>query len=132
MTLDTVLRAAADSLISEYGKTVTLRRTIKSIYDPTAGTGGGSLAPTDYTNIKVTPPKDFMFKNLDGTLIEVGDQVVSMAALNAPVEPDSDTDTIIMDGGVWNKFVLCHNFSQCVVRICALVSLLSAACCMHQ
>lgn len=100
MTLDTTARKLADNLTNRFGKTVTLRRVTQTTYDPLAGTGGADNPASDNT-VKVTPPTDFMFKKIDGTLIKEGDQVVSLPALNTPFEPDQSTDTIVMDGSEW-------------------------------
>jgi hypothetical protein len=100
MTLDITARNLADRLVDKFGKTVTLRRTPQDSYSPVDGGGGDDQTPTDYT-VKVTPPTDFMFKKIDGTLIEEGDEVVSLPALNSPITPVLDTDTVIMDGNRW-------------------------------
>ena len=101
MTLDTTARATAYRLTQSFGKDVTLRRIAKTTYDPSTGAGGEDATPVDYI-VKVTPPSDYMLTDVGGTLIESGDMVVSMPALNAPVEPDEDTDKVIVDKEVWN------------------------------
>lgn len=100
MTLDVTARALADNLVNQFGKTVTLRRTPKSVYDPETGTGGDDQILTDYS-VKVTPPTDFMLKRVEGTLIGEGDQVISLPALNAPIVPNKDTDIVIIEDEEW-------------------------------
>jgi len=96
MTLDNTARKLADNLINRFGKTVTLRRVTRTAYNGATGVGGDNNLPVDYT-VKVSPPTDFMFKKIDGTLIKEGDQVVSIAALNAPIVPYQETDSVFMD-----------------------------------
>lgn len=100
MTLDTTARNLADRLIDKFGKTVVIRRTTRTAYDGAAGTGGDENAPVNYT-VKVTPPTDFMFKRIDGTLVEEGDEVVSVAALNLAITPDATIDVVIQDTVLW-------------------------------
>lgn len=100
MTLDATARNLADNLTNRFGKTIQLKRTLQNVYDPSAGVGGDDQIPNTYT-VKVTPPKNFMLKRIDGTLIEEGDEIVSLPALNSPVVPDQETDVIIYGGEVW-------------------------------
>lgn len=101
MSLDSAARKVAKDLTDKFGKSVTLRRVTQDAYDPTAGTGGDSQAPTDYA-VKVTPPQNFMFTKIDGTLIKEGDHVVRLPALDSPIVPDQFTDTVIIDSKEWS------------------------------
>ena len=97
MTLDVKMRAKAKELIERFGKLVTIRRTTKSAYDPGTGTGGDDNTPVDYP-VYITPPFPYKEKNADGTVITTDELEVSIADLDAPITPDKETDTIIIDG----------------------------------
>jgi len=100
VTLDATARSLADRLIDKFGKTVVIRRTTRTAYDGATGTGGDENAPVDYT-VKVTPPTEFTLKRIDGTLIEEGDEVVSVAALNLAIVPDKAIDVVVQDSEIW-------------------------------
>jgi len=97
MTLDTKMRAKTKELIEKFGKVVDIRRTTRTPYDGSTGTGGGENTPVDHS-VYITPPTRFKTKNMDGTVITTEELVVSIAALDAPVIPDKDTDTFLIDG----------------------------------
>lgn len=100
MAINMTAPKLAQRMIEKFGKAVTLRRTTRTTYDPLAGTGGADNVPVDYA-VKVTPPEGFMFSVINGTLIESGDQVAMLAALNAPIVPEMETDTVIMNSVEW-------------------------------
>ncbi len=97
MTLDKTARATAFKLIKKFGKNAILRRRTSTY---SAATRKTTEATTDL-KVKVSPPEDFKFNQIDGTLVQAGDAKVSIAALGLKFEPDAETDSIVMDSVEW-------------------------------
>ena len=97
MTLDVKMRATSKKLIEKFGKLVDIRRVTSISYDGSTGVGGEENAPVDHP-VYITPPVQYKVKNNDGTVITTNELVVSIAALDAPIIPNKDTDSFVIDG----------------------------------
>ena len=99
MNLD-FLKGKANDLFGQFGDTVTYRVTpIEGpSFDPQPGT------PVDYV-VNAAPPMEFSQDRVDGTLIQLRDLRVSIAAEDLPVVPstgsDDATTALIIDGEVF-------------------------------
>lgn len=94
-SLDGILRPLAKSLFADIGMEATLRRDNGSVFDPETGTSEPDIE--DFT-IVVTPPSTYRRDLVDGTLTQVDDLEVSMAAQDAPAVPRVGDDKLIFDG----------------------------------
>ncbi|WP_376695361.1 hypothetical protein [Wenzhouxiangella sp. EGI_FJ10305] len=96
MSLDD-LAEKADALFEVWGQQMTYRVTplTGDEWNPTPG------PPVDYT-VNGAPPMEYAQEYVDGTLVQVHDLRVSIAAHDLPVEPHTGTDdegtTLIVDG----------------------------------
>lgn len=90
------LAADADSLISEFGASVTLTRVTPAAYDPTTGnTTGETTATWTGKGVKF----DYAQRDQDGTRIRFGDQRVYLSVVGI-VNPQSG-DTLTIGGKVF-------------------------------
>ena len=99
--LDSLARGLASSLLGQYGKAMTLTRTVAGAYDPATGTTG---APT-VTAVAVNGYLDGFSLQGYGTafkegLIQDGDQKASIPALGLSFDP-APGDTLTIDGWPW-------------------------------
>lgn len=94
--LDAEMRALADDLTSEFGKTVTFVEVSKT-FDPSTGS---TTETTTETTLASVPPQDFAFSEMDGSLIQQGDLVIGLPAKTVPVEPTTQ-DRLKIDGDTW-------------------------------
>lgn len=84
MALDTVFRSVAKTLTGVLGQTATLTRSNAS-YNPVTG----ATTPNSDTTatIKVSPPKPYSLRQINGTTILQGDLWVVMAAASTTITP---------------------------------------------
>lgn len=93
---DDIFVPLAEQLIdATFGFDVTHRRVART-YD--AATGKNVERNTD-TTVKVTPPSPYSNHQIDGTIIQIGDQWIMMSSAAAIVP--TLTDFFIISGGTW-------------------------------
>jgi hypothetical protein len=88
MTFDySKLAQIALAQIANFGRDVVLKRVMESTYNYTTGTNTGGSTTTETIKAVVT---DYELKQIDGTIIQRGDKLYTMAAqgLNAPKTND--------------------------------------------
>lgn len=83
--------------VDRVGKAVTFVQ-VSETFDP--ATGSTTETTTD-TAITAIPPQDFRFEQMDGSLIQSGDLVLGLPAVDMPVEPTTE-DRVKMDGDIWS------------------------------
>lgn len=89
------LASTAARLISEFGRSVTLRQTART---PGATPWNPSETATDYSITAVG--EDVRTDQLDGTTVQAGDRRYTFAASGLAVTPEPD-DEIVDDSIVW-------------------------------
>lgn len=93
---DDIFVPLAEKLVDgTFGFDVTHRRVAKT-YDPTTGKNTESVSNTA---VKVTPPAPYNNRQIDGTLIQIGDQWVIMSGASGIVPRLGDL--FIISGGTW-------------------------------
>ena len=97
MTLDAEMRDLAVDLAEELGKSVTVEEVTGSEYDPSAGT---TVETTEAHDVHAAPPVAFSVQQLDSSVVQVGDQQLSIPAASLAFEPTTD-DRVLMDGETW-------------------------------
>lgn len=96
MTLDATARPLADQLINQLGKAAIIRRIDPGTVDPVTGVPSGG-STTDH-NVKVTPPSRYRMELVAEALVQADDFECSVAALDLTIEPDVETDKLVLDG----------------------------------
>lgn len=92
---DIFVPLAAQLIDGTFGFDVTHRR-VKRVYN--AATGKNVETNTD-TTISVTPPSPYENRQIDGTLIQIGDQWIMMSSASGIVP--TLTDFFLISGGTW-------------------------------
>lgn len=95
------MAAVAKKLLSQYGRDVTLVRTVPGAYNPSTGVAGAPDVQTyttsglivDYTNYNLA---------MAGGLIKAGDRRLYLSATGLPGLPDPLTDAVTIDGTTWS------------------------------
>jgi len=95
--LDAEMRQVASDLAGELGKTVTFLQ-VEEVFDPSTGT---TTTNTTETELTAVPPQDFRFEQMDGTLIQSGDMMLGLPAVDVPVRPTTE-HKVKMDGSTWS------------------------------
>lgn len=72
--------------IANYGRDVTLRRVVEPVYDYDTGTNTGGSDTAETIKAVVT---DFELKQVDGSIVEVGDKMFTIAAKDL-VKPETN------------------------------------------
>lgn len=117
MSLD-FLRETARTLLLRFGTTVTLQRTLKGAYTPTTGVSASDTVTT--YDVPATPLQGVRFTQVTGTLIQQGDMTVSLAAAalaEAAIEPNPDTDTLLVNGKTWKIIAVQPTYAQSQVAL---------------
>ena len=96
MTLDAEMRDLAVELAEELGKAVTVQE-VESEYDPVAGKTVETVTDHD---VYAAPPVAFNVRQLDSSVVQIGDQQLSIPAQSIAIEP-STKDRVLMDGETW-------------------------------
>lgn len=93
---DQIFVPLATQLIDNtFGFDATHRRQTRT-YDP--ATGKNTTSNSD-TTVKITPPNPYAQNRIDGTLIQIGDQMIMMSS-NSGIEPQL-SDKFIISGKTW-------------------------------
>lgn len=104
--LDKQMRLAAQRLVDDFGKPVTIRRTT-STYDVQLGKTYTST--TDY-NVNGAL-ENYADRRIDGSLILSGDLQVTIPARDLAITPDQETDALILDSETWSIVNLSRIYS---------------------
>ena len=104
--LDAEIRPLASNLAREFGKTVTFVQ-VSSSFDPSTGS---NTETTTETSLAAAPPQSFRVENMDNSLIEKGDLVIGLPALDISIEPTTQ-DRIKIDGDTWSIIQVAPLFS---------------------
>lgn len=93
-------RGLADTLLRTFGGAATLRRPGSGgSYDPEEGQITGATADVDYPcEVQLS---DFDDSQIDGTLIQVGDQKAVVSALRLGVDPIPKSDVLLIGSETW-------------------------------
>jgi hypothetical protein len=91
--------STAQRLLTKYGATAVLTRTVSGDYDPDTGTTGADTVTT-YTGVAFR--EQYSLREIDGTLVKRGDVRLIIGPKQAdgtvmPV-PATTTDTVLFDG----------------------------------
>ena len=95
--LDTKLVPKTKEIIDKFGKLVTLTRETNT-YNP--ATGDVSSTSTS-VSIRVTPPREFPARYIDGSLIQIGDVEIGVPASGLTITPSAVDFTATIDSVVW-------------------------------
>ena len=82
--LDDKLVPRVKEIILKYGLIVTVSQYADRTYDLATGEGGSDSGPVDIT---ITPPTPYDNFYTDGDLIQTGDSLAFIAALDIPITP---------------------------------------------
>jgi hypothetical protein len=96
--LDTTLVPKVQSIINDYGKTITVEVPGLSEYDADSGSVIESGVVT--YSVKGTPPENFTSRWIDGDLVKDGDTQVSIAASGLSFTPVNG-QTVTIDTDHW-------------------------------
>lgn len=94
--LDSVMVPLANQLIGDFGKTVSYKQRASS-YDPS--TGKTSFTETE-TSAIIAPPEPYKQNRIDGTVIQQGDVMTSIAGSSISFVPEI-SDRVLMNGVDW-------------------------------
>ena len=95
------MAASSAELLQEFGGPVTLRREVPGQYDPgTGGIGPGTTADYLGTGVKL----NYEAENIDGTLIQRGDQKLLLSPLQhdgTPMPTPTVSDLVLIGGAAY-------------------------------
>lgn len=95
-----------EQFTNENGKSLTIRR-ISSTITPSTGKTSETTSDTETKGLI----RSFRTGEIDGTLVQLGDMEVRVAADAISITPEPDTDLVIMDSETWRVVSVGRKYS---------------------
>lgn len=96
--LDGAMGSVAQTLVSTFGRSATLKRYSTPVYDDSTGKTSSGTA-TDVSCSVVF--EEFADRQIDGTLIKAGDRKAIVSRLDVTSAPVPDRDELAVDSQTW-------------------------------
>jgi len=106
MARETRRRQIWSRAVSHVGTDVTFVQ-VSQTYDPSAGE---TVDTTDITDLTAMPPREFRFDQLDGSLIQMGDLMLGLPAVDMPAAPTLE-DRVKLGDDTWNIVAVRPHYS---------------------